>query len=110
MQLHMQALESEKEEAQRQLDDIRITMGKGKWIQRPAHSEVEASKRLLSCHAQYRDFLYFVSYLREQRQKLPQVPAMNVLLSHSFLSRLQTEDSCVFRPFSRSLSDLFFLQ
>jgi GDP/GTP exchange factor Sec2p len=99
MQLHMQAMQAEKEEAQYQLEDIRVTMGKGKWVQRHAHPDFESSKRLLSSHAQYRDFLYFVSFLREQRQKSPQIPTMSTLLSHSFLSRLQTEDSCVLQPF-----------
>lgn len=95
MQLHMQALEAEREESKRQLEDIRVTMGKGKWVQRAAQPDTESSKRLMSSHAQYRDFLYFVSHLREQRQKLPQIPAMSVVLSHSFPSRLQTEDSLV---------------
>lgn len=93
LQAQMQSLEAEKEHAERKVEDMRVTMGKGKWAARsPDRSEIPKLK-LLASHSPYMEFLLFISHLRTIRPSSPQVPAMSSLLPLPFLARLVSEDS-----------------
>ena len=98
LQAHMQTLESEKEQADRRMEDMRIRMGKGKWVERSPERPRHNGPRLLSTHLPYHDFLVFVSHLRAIRPATLQPPAMSTLLTLPFLARLITEDSYVLPP------------
>ncbi len=93
LQAQMQSLEAEKEHVERQAEEMRATMGKGKWVPRsPVRSEIPKLK-LLASHSPYMEFLLFVSHLRTIRPASPQVPAMSTLLPLPFMARLISEDS-----------------
>ena len=107
LQAHMQTLESEKEQADRRMEDMRIRMGKGKWVERSPERPRHNGPRLLSTHLPYHDFLVFVSHLRAIRPATLQPPAMSTLLTLPFLARLITEDSYVLPPpYTVELPDL----
>src|SRR3984957_5125040 len=93
MQQHMQALQREKEDSDRQAEDMRVIMGKGKWIERSPQGV--PTLRLLSSHLPYQEFLLFVPRLRSIPQVSLTSPAMSTLLPLPFLARLLTEDSYV---------------
>lgn len=94
LQAQMQTLQEEKEAADRAVEEIRITMGKGKWVDRVhGSSRLQRVPRLLGDHAPYREFVGFVTHLRSIRPSTPQLPAMSTLLGQPFLARLVTEDS-----------------
>jgi hypothetical protein len=98
MQRQMQILESEKEDAERSADNMRVLMGKGKWTDRssaPAVGSVQPL-RLLSSHLPYQEFLLFVAHLRSIHLSSPQPPAISTLLPLPFLARLLAEESYVF--------------
>jgi len=92
MQLHMQALHEEKEEALRQVEDMRVTVGKGKWTRRDSSMPTTVPRHILNCTSQYQDFLSFVVHIRELRQKTSALPLITTV-NHVWLSRLQLEDS-----------------
>jgi Rab guanine nucleotide exchange factor SEC2 len=105
MQQKLQTLQEEKEVSDRQAEDMRIIMGKGKWVQRNTLNGASVSvPRLFSSHLPYQEFLLFVAHLRSIHLSSPTPPAMSTLLPLPFLARLLTEDSYVF------LSSLFFVQ
>lgn len=91
MQQQMQSLYAEKEEAERVAEEIRASMGKGKWTER--RSSTIRATRLLSSHLPYQEFLLFVAHLRTLHTSTPTPPAMSTLLPLPFISRLSTEDS-----------------
>ncbi|GBE83839.1 hypothetical protein BKA93DRAFT_826890 [Sparassis latifolia] len=93
LQAQMQALEAEKETADRRVEDMRVTMGKGKWVERSQERSRSTGPRLLSSHAPYQEYLAFISHLRSIRPASQQPPAMSTLLPQPFLARLVTEDS-----------------
>ncbi|KAH7887024.1 hypothetical protein F5I97DRAFT_1967068 [Phlebopus sp. FC_14] len=94
MQTHMQALEADKERAEREAQEIRISMGKGKWIEREDHRVNEVPKvRFIITHAPYAEFIAFVAHLRTLRSSQSVLPAISSLLNQPFISRLVTEDS-----------------
>lgn len=95
MQLHMQALQEEKEEALRQVEDMRVTVGKGKWVRRDSSTPTTVPRHILDCTSQYQDFLSFVTYIRELRQKSNTLPLVTTV-THTWLARLQLEDSWVY--------------
>jgi hypothetical protein len=99
MQLHMQALQEEKEEALRQVEDMRITVGKGKWTRRDSSMPVTALRQILNCTSQYQDFLSFVAHIRELRQKSNILPLITTV-NHAWLARLQLEDSWVYSKYT----------
>ena len=96
LQGQMQALESEKEQADRRVEEMRIRMGKGKWVDRPLETARTNRPRLLSTHLPYHEFLVFVSHLRTIRPASLQPPSISTLLTLPFLARLLAEDSYVF--------------
>ncbi|RPD61345.1 hypothetical protein L227DRAFT_524503 [Lentinus tigrinus ALCF2SS1-6] len=93
LQAQMQALESEKERADRRVEDMRVRMGKGKWIDRSPDSPRAMRRQLFSSHVPYHEFLVFVSHLRAIRPASVQPPAMSTLLPLPLLARLVSEDS-----------------
>jgi len=99
MQRHMQTLHEEKEEALRQAEAMRITVGRGKWTRRDSSVPATVSRHILNCTSQYQDFLNFVAHIRDLRQKSNILPLITTV-NHAWLARLQLEDSSV--PFYRT--------
>ncbi|TFY65755.1 hypothetical protein EVG20_g5329 [Dentipellis fragilis] len=93
MQKQMQALQEDKEEAERRTEEMKARMGKGKWVDRTPSPAPAYSLQLLSSHQPYQEFLLFVAHLRSIRPTSPQMPAMTTLLPLPFLSRLLSEDT-----------------
>ncbi|TFY58639.1 hypothetical protein EVJ58_g6289 [Rhodofomes roseus] len=92
LQTQMQALQAEKERADRRMEDMRVTMGKGKWVDR-VHEPSRAIPRLLCSHSPYQEYLSLIAHLRSIRPASQHPPAMSTLLPLPFLARLVTEDS-----------------
>ncbi|OBZ67464.1 Rab guanine nucleotide exchange factor SEC2 [Grifola frondosa] len=93
LQEQMQALQEQKELADRRVEEMRVTMGKGKWVDRVPDKSRSNALRLMCIHPPYQEFILFVSHLRSIRPAAPQPPAMSTLLPLPFLARLVTEDS-----------------
>ncbi|PCH35356.1 hypothetical protein WOLCODRAFT_139866 [Wolfiporia cocos MD-104 SS10] len=93
LQDQMQTLQSEKERAFVAVEEMRITMGKGKWVERPHEQAHHIQPRLLCSHIPYQEYLAFITHLRNIRPSTQQPPAMSTLLPLPFLARLVTEDS-----------------
>ncbi|KAF7316092.1 Sec2p domain-containing protein [Mycena indigotica] len=95
MQQQMQTLQTEKDDAEKKAQDMRVIMGKGKWVDRRSGSSGSLAKetRLLSSHLPYEEFLLFVAHLRSVHPSSPTPPAMTTLLTMPFLARLSSEDS-----------------
>lgn len=94
LQTQMQALQAEKERADRRMEDMRVTMGKGKWVDR-VQEPSRAIPRLLCSHSPYQEYLSLIAHLRSIRPASQHPPAMSTLLPLPFLARLVTEDSYV---------------
>lgn len=94
MQQQMQALQADKEEAERKLEEMQVVMGKGKWVER-RNSSGTVTIRLMSSHTPYQEFLLFVAHLRTVHASTPQPPTMTSLLTMPFIARLLNEDSLV---------------
>ncbi|KAI0074465.1 hypothetical protein K474DRAFT_1665379 [Panus rudis PR-1116 ss-1] len=92
LQAQMQALQTEKEAAERQVREMQATMGKGKWVARP-ETTLETKLRLLCTHPPYFEFIQFITHLRTIRPATQHSPAMSTLLPLPFLARLVAEDS-----------------
>ena len=96
LQSQMQTLQTEKEDAERSMVEMRATMGKGKWVARP--DPIRGSKlRLLCTHLPYHEYLQLIGHLRTIRPGTQIPPAMSTLLPLPFLARLVAEDSYVFK-------------
>ncbi|KAF9269400.1 hypothetical protein L218DRAFT_976530 [Marasmius fiardii PR-910] len=94
MQQQMQDFQAEKEISEKKMQEMQVTMGKGKWSERQSNGQLARSARLLSSHTPYQEFLLFVAHLRSVHPASPQQPpAMTTLLPLPFISRLMTEDS-----------------
>ncbi|KAG5646746.1 hypothetical protein DXG03_002428 [Asterophora parasitica] len=93
MQQQMQALQSDKEEAEERAEKALVAMGKGKHTER--RESPTFSIRLLSSHLPYQEFLLFVAHLRSIHISSPQPPAITTLLPLPFLTRLLNEDSII---------------
>ncbi|KAF9239849.1 hypothetical protein BU15DRAFT_46269, partial [Melanogaster broomeanus] len=94
MQIQMQALRAEKEVAEREALEARITVGKGKWVERDDLRVGEVPKmRFMITHTPYAEFIAFVTHLRGLRTSQPIPPIISSLLGQPFLARLLTEDS-----------------
>lgn len=98
LQEQMQALQADKEQSDLQVEDMRATMGKGKWIERRSDSAARVGLRLICSHTPYQEFISFVAHLRNIRPATQQTPTMSTLLPLPFLVRLVTEDSLVPSP------------
>jgi hypothetical protein len=92
MQQQLQALQGDKETAERRMDVMTAAMGKGKWIEQSSSSPANAHL-LLTSHVPYSEFLSFISHLRALRASYPQPPNITTLLSLPFVARLQLEDT-----------------
>ncbi|KAI0654391.1 hypothetical protein C8Q70DRAFT_925835 [Cubamyces menziesii] len=93
LQAQMQALQAEKELADRRVEEMRARMGKGKWVERSPDANRSHRPRLMATHVPYHEFLIFISHLRAIRPASAQPPAMSTLLPLPFLARLVSEDS-----------------
>ncbi|KAI8976590.1 hypothetical protein BD414DRAFT_158608 [Trametes punicea] len=93
LQAQMQALQAEKEKADRRVEEMRARMGKGKWVERSPEASRPHRPRLMASHVPYHEFLIFISHLRAIRPASAQPPAMSTLLPLPFLARLVAEDS-----------------
>ncbi|KAH7912379.1 proline-rich protein [Hygrophoropsis aurantiaca] len=94
MQTQMQALQEEKERAEREAGEAKVSMGKGKWVDRGREDVIRRNElRLMTTHVPYTEFIAFVTHLRGLRPSQPQPPAISGLLAQPFLARLLTEDS-----------------
>ncbi|KAF9450598.1 hypothetical protein P691DRAFT_758015 [Macrolepiota fuliginosa MF-IS2] len=93
MQQQVQALQEEKEAAERKAAEIGSLMGKGKWIDKRDDGAPAPTLRLFSSHLPYQEFLIFVAHLRQLHTSSQNAPAMSTLLPLPFLTRLLTEDS-----------------
>ncbi|KAF5368967.1 hypothetical protein D9758_003007 [Tetrapyrgos nigripes] len=93
MQQQMQVLQGEKEESDKSMQEMRVTMGKGKWVEQQDGGKITRTIRLLSSHTPYQEFLLFIAHLRSLHSASPQSPAMATLLPLPFLARLMVEDS-----------------
>ena len=105
MQVQMQTLQTEKEAAEHEAQEARVSMGKGKWIERDDLRVGEVPRvRFMTTHGPYAEFVAFVAHLRGLRVSQPTPPVMSTLLAQPFIARLVNEDSYVMRP--TSLADL----
>ena len=95
LQAQMQTLQSDKEQADRRVEEMRMRMGKGKWVDYGLTETRSTRHRLFASHVPYHEFLIFVSHLRAIRPATQQPPAMSTLITLPFLARLIAEDSCV---------------
>jgi hypothetical protein len=95
MQIQMQTLRDEKEKSDQEATRLKGLMGKGKFIENAPPTYASVTLRLLSLHSPYQEFLLFVAHLRSVRPATPQPPPITTFLPLPFLSRMQTEDSCV---------------
>lgn len=95
MQQQMQVLQAEKEEADRRVENMQVSMGKGKWVDKLPERGAPLARhtRLLSSHVAYQEFLFFVANLRTVRPTSPHPPAIPSLLQLPFLARIANEDS-----------------
>ncbi|THG96982.1 hypothetical protein EW026_g4948 [Hermanssonia centrifuga] len=93
LQTQMQALQEDKEQADRKVEEMRIIMGKGKWAERTSGPSPSSQPRLLSLHLPYLEFVQLIGHLRTIRPATQHPPAMSTLLPLPFLARLITEDS-----------------
>ncbi|KAH8103086.1 proline-rich protein [Cristinia sonorae] len=91
LQSQMQALQTEKELSEQKLAEMRVLIGKGKWVSRP--EQRHTTIRYLSCHSPYNEYLQFIAHLRSIRPQSSQAPAVTSLLPLPFLARLVSEDS-----------------
>lgn len=95
MQLQMQEMQAQKEQSDRSADDMRILVGKGKWVEKAPTlgSDVTSVVRLRSSHVPYQEFLLFIAHLRSMRPSSPGAPAISTLLTLPFMARLLNEDT-----------------
>ncbi|KAM5530282.1 hypothetical protein V8D89_014711 [Ganoderma adspersum] len=93
LQAQMQSLQSDKEQADRRVEEMRMRMGKGKWVDFGSVEIRSTRHRLFASHAPYHEFLIFVSHLRAIHPASPQPPAMSTLTTLPFLARLIAEDA-----------------
>lgn len=113
MQKQMQALQGDKEETERKLEEMEGVLGKGKWMERRNSANGSNSlvtMRLMSSHTPYQEFLLFVAHLRTVHASTPQPPMMTALLTSPFLVRLLNEDSSVFLYHPHISHSNFFLR
>lgn len=93
MQQQVQALQEEKEIAERKTTEMQSLVGKGKWVERRDSQGPTPPLRLFNSHVPYQEFIFFVAHLRHLHTTSSNVPAMSTLLPLPFLTRLSTEDS-----------------
>jgi hypothetical protein len=79
MQQELQALQGEKDDAERRMESMGAAMGKGKWTERTSSSPANAHP-LLASHGSYLEFLSLISHLRGLRATYPQPPTISSLL------------------------------
>ena len=94
MQSQMQSLTEGKEQSEKEADNLRQLMDKGKWIPDDAmSSRVESAPRLSTSYLPYQEFLLFSSHIRSIRSPKDPHPSILTMIQLPFISRLQAEDS-----------------
>ncbi|KAG8938218.1 hypothetical protein FRC03_007502, partial [Tulasnella sp. 419] len=102
MQTQMQSLMGTREQAEKEAQDLRELMSKGKWVPRERQTSLtsvsssfqpQIPRRLFSGHPPYEEFLAFVAHLRSLRPTTLHPPVLSSLLPLPFLARLINEDS-----------------
>lgn len=95
LQMQMQALQAEKEQADQRMAEMGIVPDKGKRSDRAA-AQIHGHQMLfLNLHSPYIEYISFITHLRTIRPSTQPAPAMSTLLPLPFLARLIAEDSCV---------------
>jgi len=95
MQVQMQSLQAEKEAAERDAQEAKLAMGKGKWVERDDVRGEVPRIRFTITHAPYAEFVAFVAHLRGLRASQSTPPVIPTLLGQPFIARLINEDSYV---------------
>ena len=96
MQSQMQGLTEDKEQSEKEAENLRQLMEKGKWVPDNAiSSPVESAPRFSTLYLPYQEFLLFNSHVRSIRSPRDPHPSILTMIQLPFLSRLQAEDSCV---------------
>lgn len=99
MQVQMQSLQAEREAAERDAQEAKLAMGKGKWVERDDSRVREVPRiRFMTTHTPYAEFIVFVAHLRGLRVSQPTPPVISTLLNQPFIARLLAEDSYVIPP------------
>ncbi|CAE7070298.1 unnamed protein product [Rhizoctonia solani] len=92
MQLQMQQMVDARRDAELKVAEMRARMGKGKWVEGDGELELGPRRRLYSNHTIYREFIAFVSHLRNLRANAGVMPQLSALASLPFIARLIVED------------------
>ncbi|KAL5641058.1 hypothetical protein ACGC1H_001510 [Rhizoctonia solani] len=93
MQLQMQQMVDARRDAELKVAEIRARMGKGQWAEGEGELEIGGPRRrLYSSHAIYREFIAFVSHLRNLRANAGVMPQLSALTSLPLIARLIIED------------------
>ncbi|CAE6447992.1 unnamed protein product [Rhizoctonia solani] len=93
MQLQMQQMVDARRDAELKVTEMRARMGKGKSGEGDEELVVDGPRRrLYSNHAIYREFIAFVSHLRNLRANAGVMPQFSALTSLPFIARLIVED------------------
>lgn len=94
MQVQMQSLQAAKEAAERDAQEAKLTVRKGKWVE---HEDVRIGDvpriRFMITHTSYAEFIAFVGHMRGLRVSQPTPPGISTLLNQPFIARLLNEDS-----------------
>lgn len=100
MQSQMQSLIEARERAEKEAEEARELMSKGKWVDRRRTTSLNGPMgvagilpRLSRIHVPWEEYQFFLSHLRMIRPATPHAPAFSSLLSLPFLVRLTVEDS-----------------
>lgn len=94
LQTQMQKLTQDKERSEKEAEDLRQLMGKGKWVPLDsAPSPMDLTPRLSTTYLPYQEFLLFNSHVRSIRLPRDPPPSIVALVQLPFLMRLQVEDS-----------------
>lgn len=94
LQTQMQSLTQDKEHSEREAEDLRQLMGKGKWV--PSDSlppTLDLAPRFSTTFIAYQEFLLFNSHVRSIRSSREPPASILTLTQLPFLMRLQVEDS-----------------
>ncbi len=93
LQQQMQLLRDERDRGSEEVESMRVLVAKGKFVVPHQSSLTSNTTRLLSSHAPFQEFMYFITHLRSLRHATPQPPSISTFLTLPFLARIVTEDS-----------------
>ncbi|CUA73989.1 Cell surface glycoprotein 1 [Rhizoctonia solani] len=93
MQMQLQQIADARRDAELKVAELRARMGSGKWVEGDGELEITGpQRRLYSSHAIYREFVAFVSHLRNLRANAGVIPQLSTLTSLPLIARLIVED------------------